>query len=293
MFRRQKILLSLLDTFGGELSRKKMQKLLFLHCELNGDSAYSFVPYKYGCYSFQAAADHAKLITKGFLNNTEEWSLLDKSSFADALSYTERQQLWELRRRFKGYSQDKLIHFVYTSYPYYATRSVIAEECLNKEEMDNVESCRKEMAGSLIASIGYEGLSLETYLNLLINNDIKAVFDVRKNPLSRKFGFSKTILRQTLEHMGIEYYHVPKLGITSDKRKNLVTQSDYDALFDDYEKTTLKHETQELSDLNRIFQKKKRIALLCYEHLPEQCHRTRIIKAIHKMNKSITPVCTA
>jgi uncharacterized protein (DUF488 family) len=292
MFRRQKILLSLLETFGGELSRKKMQKLLFLYCETNEDPAYSFIPYKYGCFSFQAAADQAKLISKGYLNNTEAWSLSPQSDVISTLKYEERQNLWDLRRRFKDCTQDSLIRYVYTTYPYYATRSVIAKDCLTAKEMEHVNMFCKKGSGSLIASIGYEGLSLENYLNRLINSDIKAVCDVRKNALSRKFGFSKTILRQTLECVGIEYFHIPQLGISSDKRQELNTQSDYDVLFDEYEKTTLKQKTKELHDLYRILKEKKRVAVLCYEKQPTQCHRTRVINAIQKMNASTTPVIT-
>lgn len=293
MFKRQKILLALLETFGGQLSRKKMQKLLFLYCETNDDPSYSFVPYKYGCYSFQAAADHTKLISKGLLNDTESWSLSENVKTASTLTYADRQNLWELQRRFKDYSEDDLIRYVYITYPYYATRSVIAESCLTDQEMGVVNTCKKRGIGSLIASIGYEGLSLENYLNRLISKDVKAVCDVRKNALSRKFGFSKGILKQTLESMDIEYFHIPQLGITSNKRKELKTQADYDALFNDYERTTLKQQADALNELNQILKKKKRVAILCYEKMPTQCHRTRIINALQKTNKSPTPVLTA
>ncbi len=293
MFKRQKILLALLETFGGQLSRKKLQKLLFLYCETNEDSSYSFVPYKYGCYSFQAAADQRKLISKGLLNNTESWSLSENVKTASTLTYADRQNLWELQERFKDYSEDDLIRYVYITYPYYATRSVIAEDCLTDQEMGVVNTCKQRGIGSLIASIGYEGLSLENYLNRLINKDVKAVCDVRKNALSRKFGFSKGILKKTLESMDIEYFHIPQLGITSDKRKELKTQSDYDALFNDYEKTTLKQQTEALNGLNQILKKKERVAILCYEKIPAQCHRTRIINALQKIDKSQTPVFTA
>ena len=42
--------------------------------------------------------------------------------------------------------------------------------------------------------------------------------DVRKNPLSRKFGFSKKKLKHITETVGIKYVHIPELGIESDKR---------------------------------------------------------------------------
>ena len=63
--------------------------------------------------------------------------------------------------------------------------------------------------------------------------------DVRKNPLSRKYGFSKSTLSETLNKLGIEYTHLGALGIASEKRQYLNAQSDYDRLFDEYENTIL------------------------------------------------------
>jgi len=50
-------------------------------------------------------------------------------------------------------------------------------------------------------TIGYEGISLEEYFNRLIKNDVKVLVDVRNNPLSMKFGFSKTQLKRFCEKL--------------------------------------------------------------------------------------------
>ncbi len=63
--------------------------------------------------------------------------------------------------------------------------------------------------------------------------------DVRKNAYSQKYGFSKSQLQKACEGVGISYIHMPELGINSDKRQHLISQSDYDLLFEDYEKNTL------------------------------------------------------
>ena len=62
-----------------------------------------------------------------------------------------------------------------------------------------------------------------------------------ENAYSQKYGFSKTQLTKACEGVGIEYIHIPELGIESDKRKDLKSQEDYDTLFEDYENTTLKN----------------------------------------------------
>ncbi len=281
MQKRQKTLLALLESFGGELSRTNMQKLLFLYCEATANPVYEFVPYRFGCFSFHAASDQGKLQDKGFLDDSKTWRLIEKKgNYAESMEYAERQALWKLKKRFGSMPQKELVRHVYTSYPYYATRSEIAEEYLSSEEFARVTLSKPKAKGMAISSIGYEGLSLEGYLNKLLRQDVRVVFDVRKNPLSRKFGFSKTALSNALDQMGIKYIHVPILGIVSEKRKELNCKADYDSLFDEYEKTTLKAGDNAVLEMVRIFRKEKRIAVLCYEKLPEQCHRTRVLKAL-------------
>ena len=59
--------------------------------------------------------------------------------------------------------------------------------------------------------------------------------DVRRNPVSRKPGFSRKALASSCDAIGIRYVHMPELGIASDKRRTLSTEADYDALFAEYE----------------------------------------------------------
>ena len=287
MFTRQKILLAILEQFGGELTRKQLQKLLFLYCQLSGSNIYDLVPHNYGCYSFQMAADQQKLINKGFLEDTENWKITQPTGIFDKLGYKERDSIWALKKQFGDYDQDEIIRHVYINFPYYAVRSKIAKKLLSSHEMKAVKDATPKTQESLICSIGYEGLSLEAYLNRLIQMNIDVVCDVRKNPLSRKFGFSKNALKNSLEAIGVEYMHFRNLGISSDKRQELNTQSDYDALFDEYEKTTLKEQQQTLSDIKSLISSGKRIALLCYEKLPQQCHRTRVLNALLSKSSDI------
>ncbi len=273
--------MALLEQFGGELSRTALQKLLFLYCKRNDDAVYEFVPYQYGCYSFQAAADQQKLAAAGFLHDTEKWRLVPRSTrHVDRLSRTEKDALWSLKNDFGRLSQRELVRHVYTAYPYYASRSRIAREYLSKSEQERVISSAPPVSGTLVCSIGYEGLALESYLNKLLHNDIKVVCDVRRNPLSRKFGFSKTMLRTALGHLGIEYRHFPQLGIASEKRCKLESQTGYDALFDEYESTTLIDAGRDVEAITELLEQRQRIALLCFERLACQCHRTRVLNAV-------------
>ena len=63
-----------------------------------------------------------------------------------------------------------------------------------------------------IYTIGYEGLDLDGFLALLRKHGVETVVDIRELPLSRKPGFSKTVLGDTLNVSGKEYVHIPELG---------------------------------------------------------------------------------
>lgn len=285
MFYRQKVLLGLLESFGGELPSTDFQKYLFLYtrlCEKN--RSYEFVPYKFGCFSFQSYADKSKLIDLGYLEDCNDWKLASsRASHIKQLSKGEDKKFDLLKSKYSEVKGKDLLKQVYRSFPYFAINSLIAEDILTEDEYASVKQFKRKIPGRLFATIGYEGLSIEQYLNRLIENDVRLLVDVRKNPLSRKYGFSKTKLSELLGKVGIPYVHLPDLGIVSDKRKSLKTQADYNNLFDDYEKTVLVHQGDALKKLNTLFIEKNRIAITCFEESHTMCHRNRVADAIQTL----------
>lgn len=275
---RQKTLLGLLRVFKGRLPRRDFQKYLFLYSqEFEKEPSYEFVPYKYGCFSFQSYADKRRLVEIGALQDDEDWKLDDNYN---------RPSLFEdeiFERFYKKYSSlngDALVQDVYRRYPYYATKSEIAERLMNDTDLDLISSAVPKGQKSVFFTIGYEGSSFEGYLNRLLKNNIKTLVDVRRNPLSRKYGFSKKTLSETVTKLGMEYVHIPELGIASEKRQKLNTQADYNRLFNSYEKKELKQNAAALDQLFKIFKTKKRIAITCFEAEVCMCHRGRIVKAL-------------
>lgn len=117
-------------------------------------------------------------------------------------------------------------------------------------------------------------------MNILIRDGVTLLCDVRRNPLSRKYGFSKTALSNACEGLEIRYEHLPELGIDSEARKDLQTQADYDALFEDYERHDLPRQTSALDTIGDWVKEGYRVALTCYEHLPCQCHRHCVAEAL-------------
>ena len=110
---------------------------------------------------------------------------------------------------------------------------------------------------------------------------------MRKNPLSRKYGFSKKTLQNACEAVNIKYIHLPELGIVSEKRKSLSSQKDYDALFSDYEQNIIPNQKREIKFIFSLIKNYERVAITCYEAQPTLCHRSRVANAVHNLEASI------
>jgi len=282
---RQKLLLTLLEEWGGVLSNTDMQKYLFLASMYQDKKrrSYHFIPYKFGCFSFNSYSDKRKLIEKNVLKNSEDWELAEgQGGFYFMLTKEDRASIKKLRENFSQVSGKRLIRHIYLHYPYYAINSEILNEVLSEDEIKQINACIPQNDIRAVYTIGYEAKSLEEYINQLIGENIKILFDVRKNPISRKYGFSKKTLQKAINEVGIEYCHLPELGIVSEKRSNLESLEDYNQLFDVYEEEVLKNRLDSLHKLYQSLSEKDRIGLTCFEKSPEYCHRTRVAKAIAK-----------
>ena len=283
LYNRRKILLALIEAIGKELTAIQIQKYLFLYTREQQYKSYDFIPYYYGCFSFQANQDISSLTKSGYLEMSEQDSstiikLVKKENYRSMLDMFEQQILRKIIKDYGNMSQTDLIRYTYTHYPYYATKSTIAKDILTTEELAKIEKQKRKFEDPVLFTIGYEGISLETYINKLIINDIHVLCDVRKNAYSQKYGFSKSQLEKACKGVGIQYIHIPQLGIDSEQRQDLKSQKDYNNLFDLYEKTTLKENQQYLHYVREIIDANKRIALTCFEARPEQCHRSRVAK---------------
>lgn len=280
--------MALIEVFGGHLTAKQLQKYLFLFTRKQEEKAYDFIPYYYGCFSFQANQDIMTLSKLGYLSiirdeNGRRIQIVKPGNYILMLDMFEQHAIKEIRDMFGQFSQSELIRYTYVNYPYYATKSVIAKDLLNETELSIIEKQKRKFVEPKLFTIGYEGRSLDKYMNILIINDVHVLCDVRKNAFSQKYGFSKSQLEKACSGVGIKYIHVPQLGIESEYRQDLRTQKDYDILFDVYEKTTLKENWNYLLYVRQVIDEEKRIALTCFEENPMQCHRSRVAKYLMKL----------
>lgn len=286
MFYRRKIILSLIEVFGNRLEKIQLQKLLFLFSIHEKKPYYHFIPYHFGCYSISANADLRTMVSKNqLLEDNSSYSKADSFSYQTLLNPSDREKLQQLKQQYAGLNSQSLMRTIYRSYPYFAINSKSASNLLSASEINEVNKSRPGNNNTCLYTIGYEGLSIEEYLNKLIREDVKLLVDVRNNPVSMKFGFSKTTLKRFCESLGIEYIHIPEVGIKSDFRKNLSDQSSYDELFVKYNDEIITTTTDKQIYILNLLKKHKRIALTCFEAQICQCHRTHLAAAIGRLKE--------
>ena len=292
LYERQKHLLALLNTLGGEVSGLDFQKLLLLYClEVEESPSYEFVPYKFGGFSFTSYADKRNLIGKGLLADENRIWKLTPAGKDVPISVSILTAMSRFAKRHERLRGDALVAEAYRRHPYHAIRSEIAEQLLagDAASLKAIAAAHPSKGSPGLYTIGYEGRTLEGFLNALIQDEVTVLCDVRQNPMSRKYGFSKSTLQKSCEGVGIRYEHLPELGIASENRRGLKTRKDYDALFDAYTHESLPKQLNVLKKIMRWIERSERVALTCYERLPEQCHRTCVAK---ELERRFGKVCT-
>ena len=283
MYYRRRILLALLALNNGKMEKLRMQKMLFLFTRQQTKPAYDFLPYKYGCYSFQANQDATILAEHyGLLTMSENHYLLNNNTLKAELKDEDSERLEDLFKQYGNLKTNELIYHVYKNYPWYAINSELIDKKPFAALRDNINKEKNRLSNHkrTLFTIGYEGISIERYMTLLIENTISMLVDVRHNPFSMKYGFSKKQLQHICNECDIQYLHIPKLGIAGSLRKNLVSRADYDHLFRQYRESLL-GKKEEIYSVQNMLNKHRRIALTCFEKEHIYCHRNILSEIIH------------
>jgi uncharacterized protein (DUF488 family) len=128
------------------------------------------------------------------------------------------------------------------------------------------------MAPMPLFTIGYEGSTQADVIGRLKAAGVEALVDVRAVAASRRAGFSKTILRNSLRAEGIDYLHLRALGTPKTgreaARKGRV--SEMRAIFDDH---LAEPEAVLAFQQLKTVAGERRVALLCFEADHAGCHR--------------------
>ncbi|MBM9463433.1 DUF488 domain-containing protein [Aeromicrobium sp. YIM 150415] len=139
-----------------------------------------------------------------------------------------------------------------------------------------------------IVSIGYEGRTIEEFVDVLRDHQVSAVADVRLTPLSRKPGFSKTRLTAALAEAGIVYVHLRPLGNEKDNREPFWSGRVDEARATFRQRLSSPEPRAALAQLAELAGDHA-VAVLCFESDPARCHRHVVLDELaHDMPLSVT-----
>ena len=136
-------------------------------------------------------------------------------------------------------------------------------------------------------TVGYEGMEISKFIKKLKDWNIELLVDIREIALSRKNGFSKSLLKEELKKSGIRYRHLRSLGSPTALRHKLRKDWDYKTFFDEYRKHIKDQEIQDAVDELSAFAKFKKTVMLCYEKNHQTCHRSIIAEELQKRGWNI------
>ena len=129
-----------------------------------------------------------------------------------------------------------------------------------------------------VFTTSYEGRSLDAFLAALRAQGVRLLVDVREAPISRKRGFSKSLLAEALRNAGIDYQHMRALGCPKPIRDAYRADGDWQR----YTTAFMQHlagQQQALETLGLLCSAQP-TALLCYEADFNRCHRTYVARAV-------------
>ena len=141
-----------------------------------------------------------------------------------------------------------------------------------------------------IATIGYEGSTIDDFVVALLHVSIDVLIDVRDLPLSRKKGFSKKQLAGALAAAGIEYVHLRGLGDPRAGRQaaRAGNYREFQTIFNRHMKTEAA-----LRDIDIAAElvSARRACLMCFECNHARCHRSIVADRLAKITQlTVTPL---
>ena len=270
MLSRQRAILRLLHNEGGSIKRLRLVKLAFL---LSRDpsaprtAVYDFVPYKRGPFSFTLYHDLRSLQRDGWVVEGEhdittaeapdlEIAFLDREVLAliDRISEAQRPV-----------STPALVDSIYRAYPWFTLNS----EAVRKRAVT------RPVATPAVYTVGYEGIMVDSLLDLLLRKGMRRLIDVRCNPIARRYGFHKETLRRLCADVDIEYLHMAALGVPSAWRADLSDEASYARLFERYDNEILPAQAMTVDKAGALISEMPS-ALMCMEANHHFCHRSRL-----------------
>ncbi len=130
-----------------------------------------------------------------------------------------------------------------------------------------------------LATIGYEGSTIASVLDVLRESEVALLLDVRAVAQSRKPGFSKRQLAAALDEVGIGYVHLQGLGTPKPGRDAVRAghPERMEVIFREH--MTSDRAQAELAQAKGLVRERK-ACLLCFERDHTTCHRRLVAEMI-------------
>ncbi|HSW47284.1 MAG TPA: DUF488 family protein [Phycisphaerae bacterium] len=286
MLRRQKTILAILAEYGRPVPATVLVKLAFLlrrETVLKEDAVfYDFVPHLYGPFSFALYRELDGLQRDDLVTRTDEQLMLNVLQMAtireriSELAGEVRSAVGAVVRKYGRSSLRDLLRDVYTRYPWYATHS-------ERVDLRPMSLGERPLAPPAVYTAGYQDKSVDGFFDGMLRAGIQAIMDVRANPISRKYGFARSSIRSIAEKLGLDYSHLPRLGIPSVHRVGLSDEASYARLLDSYESKMLPCRQADVEELARLVSAKPSV-LVCMERDVRCCHRSRLAAAVARVS---------
>ena len=275
MHPRKNVLLRFVQKAGGSIERLRLVKLMFLYSSANdvaNSLKYDFVPYRQGPFSFAMYRDLTALVESGLALESDDthFALTDEGCRqANEARSSVIRHVDELHAQWLGRSTDELINHVYAIDPWFTRRSDRAGGIFKRE---------MPVANLAVYSVGYQQLSIDAFLNLLLKTGIKTLADIRDVPMSRTYGFHARTLANTCKNVGIEYHLERSLGVPKPVREKFWLSGDYSEFERNYNEILLANSDSVL----RVADTVKRVptAVMCLERNVGACHRKLLAKKL-------------
>ena len=273
MHPRKRLLLRLAHLEGGEIDRLGLVKLAFLiaqHPDTPSSLRYDFVPYRYGPYSFALYRDWHGLAESGFAHAdggdsgpfriTEAGQSLANETTGELVPLAD-----SVHKEWSGKSIEVIIRHLYELHPWYAHRSDW-DGGVHKRDMPAAELA--------VYTVGYQGLSIDAFLNLLIERGITHLVDTRFTPASRVYGYHATTLQRLCGYVGIVYQPEPMLGVPKRERARFMQSRNHAQFAEDYARV-LDDNPDRVRETARLVATNPS-AVMCYEREVQDCHRSML-----------------
>ena len=286
MFERQRSILYLLEKGKHPMSSTVFTKMMFLIRHESQISEafrfYDFLPYKFGPFSFMLYHELGRLENNGYLTRRDNRITLRPQALGQTINDLERlssvakSSVIGVISRYGHLDQRDLVYEVYSKYPWFAINS--------ERKLSGVRSVpRPTKPDQAIYTVGYEGKTVDSFFNDLLERGIRQIIDVRANPVSRKYGFSAKRLGQLSKHLGMSYWNIRELGIPSDLRSSLGSYSSYQRLLSSYENYILASRIPEVREVAQRMRHEASV-LVCFEKDVHCCHRSKLARAVAKVS---------